>query len=195
MVNLVSSARDPPAFEACIFLILSEYTATLFYLSLAAGSSPSGTGNLSNTADGSLMVDERNQSYIKNVHGGLWGYGGSSSFGGAEEVGVGRKVREGLPQDSGVLLEGRIISQLDTEQRWNHSTCCELRRAWRTRSEGREEVMKECCGCMDNGGGYVARHALCFGCSFGTVGAIVSEGGERSEAQRRYFLHNKYFHC
>ena len=36
--------------------------------------------------------------------------------------------------------------------------------------------MKVCCGCMDRGAGYVCQHALCFGCSFGTLSAVVSEG-------------------
>lgn len=50
---------------------------------------------------------------------------------------------------------------------WHHSTCCEVTEV---------NSSKGCCGCLDRGGWYVAKHALCAPFSFGTVANIASSG-------------------
>lgn len=50
---------------------------------------------------------------------------------------------------------------------WHHSTCCEVMEV---------NSSKGCCGCLDRGGFFVAKHFLCAPCSFGTVADLASSG-------------------
>ena len=56
---------------------------------------------------------------------------------------------------------------------FRHSSCCEFHKV--DYNEDSQTNFSLCCGCMDNGVGYLVKHCLCLPFTFGTMARIASE--------------------